>query len=540
MNKRGGAVRGGIVLLLIIGLCGAWFGPEAGVVRAAAPTIAVLVVPVGPSAGLTGPRLAGSSLLWQDTGGVFGVNLVTGKPLPIPAAGAAQPDIAGTFVAYRQGTAGVVTLDLSTGGAATTIPVGDARSVDGVAVSETGVVAWRVQDAGGVAVKVWDRSTGAVTEVGRIPTERLAGQTLGVPRASGRRVVFADLTADITHLSRFIVYNLDDGSRTAINDAFGGAPVYDFRAGRLAVVQSTRISVFDLNTNAVETLPVLAPQGQPVTSITTDGASVIYGTGTAVYGYDLARKMGYTVVNGGRANIAGLTVSGATVVWSESGTLIGRVVAFGDTAPPVVLRTDYQYFPQTGYIVGYTFLRYWLGNGGAPIFGYPLTNDTVDPATKLVVQYFERSRFESHPENVGRGDVVQLTNVGRIVTTGRMDPAFVPQPLVPQGADRTYFAQTQHALQGAIKTYFERNGGVAVFGYPISEETIESSPTDGLVYTVQYFERARFELHPEITDSPNGIQLGQLGRQILQGQLGLYRPECTPQFIQKPILPDCK
>ncbi len=100
--------------------------------------------------------------------------------------------------------------------------------------------------------------------------------------------------------------------------------------------------------------------------------------------------------------------------------------------------------------------------------------------------------------------------------------------------------QTQHALQGAIKTYFERNGGVTVFGYPISEETIEPNPTDGLVYTVQYFERARFELHPEITDSPNGIQLGQLGRQILQGQLGLYRPECTPQYIQKPILPECK
>ncbi len=538
MQKRGGAVRGGIVLLLIVGLCGAWFGPDAGAVRAADPTIAVLPVPVGPSAGLTGPRLAGSSLVWQDTGGVFGVNLVTGKPLPIPAAGATQPDIAGTYLAYRQGATGVATLDLTTGTAAN-IAVGDARSVDGVAVSETGVVAWRAQDAGGVVVKAWDRGTGTVTEAGRIPAERLTGENLGVPRASGRRVVFANLTADITHLSRFIVYNLDDGSRTAINDAFGGVPVYDFRAGRLAVVQSTRISVFDLNTNAVEAFSVLAPQGQPVTSITTDGATVMYSTGTAVYGYDLARKTGFTVAMG-RANISGLTVSGATVVWSENGTLIGRVVAFGDTAPPVVVRTDYQYFPQTGYIVGYTFLRYWIGNGGAPIFGYPLTNDTVDPATKLVVQYFERSRFESHPENAGRGDVVQLTNVGRIVTAARTDPAFAPQPLVPQGMDRTYFVQTQHALQGAIKTYFERNGGVAIFGYPISEETIEPSPTDGLVYTVQYFERARFELHPEITDSPNGIQLGQLGRQILQGQLGLYRPECTPQYIQKPILPECK
>ena len=534
----GRVLRGCAAAVLMVGLYGSWLGPVTNTVRAADPGISALTVPVGPSAGLTGPRLSGAGLVWQDTGGIFGVDLASGKPLPLAAGGNAQPDIAAQFVAYRQGTTGVSLLDL-TRGAPIAIPVGDASAVNGVAVSEAGTVAWLAQDGGGSVVKAWDHNTGAVADVGRIPTERAMSESLGAPRASGRRVVFPDITADPTHLSRFIVYNLDDGTRTAINDVFGGAPVYDFRLGRLAVVQNTRIAVFDLDTNAVEVFNVLAPQGQKVTSIATDGASVVYSTGTAVYGYDLARKVGYTVASG-RANITSVAVSGAAAIWSEKGTLVGRLVSFPDSAPPVIVRTDYQYFPQTGYITGYTFLRYWLGNGGPMIFGYPLTNDTVDSASKLVVQYFERSRFESHPENAGTGTVVQLTNVGRIVTAGRTEPAFVPQPLVPQGADRTYFSQTQHALQGAIKTYFERNGGVAVFGYPISEETIEPSPTDGLVYTVQYFERARFELHPEITDSPNGIQLGQLGRQILQGQIGLYRPECTPQYIQKPILPECK
>ena len=535
----GRVLRGCAVAVLIVGLCGSWIGPETYTVRAADPGISALVVPVGPSAGLTGLRLSGASLVWQDTGGVFGVNLASGKPLPISASGGAQPDVTAQFVAYRQGATGVSLLDLTTGGAAA-IPVGDATAaVNGVAVSEAGVVAWLAQDSGGSVVKTWDRSTGAVSEAGRIPTERAMGESLGTPRASGRRVVFPDITAAPARLSRFIVYNLDDGSRTAINDAFGGTPIYDFRVGRLVVAQNTRIAIFDLDTNAVEVFNILAPPGQKVTSIATDGANVVYSTGTAVYGYDIARKVGYTLATS-RANITSVAVSGAAIIWSEKGTLIGRLVSFPDNAPPIVVRTDYQYFPQTGYITGYTFLRYWLGNGGAAIFGYPLTNDTVDSASKLVVQYFERSRFESHPENVGTGTVVQLTNVGRIVTAGRTDASFVPQPLVPQGADRTYFVQTQHALQGAIKSYFERNGGVTVFGYPISEETIEPNPTDGLVYTVQYFERARFELHPEITDSPNGIQLGQLGRQILQGQIGLYRPECTPQYIQKPILPECK
>ncbi len=79
-----------------------------------------------------------------------------------------------------------------------------------------------------------------------------------------------------------------------------------------------------------------------------------------------------------------------------------------------------------------------------------------------------------------------------------------------------------------------------VFGYPISEETIEPNPADGVAYTVQWFERARFEFHPEFGDSPDSITLGQLGRQLLLGQTGLYRPQCSPLYIQKPLLPECR
>ncbi len=37
---------------------------------------------------------------------------------------------------------------------------------------------------------------------------------------------------------------------------------------------------------------------------------------------------------------------------------------------------------------------------------------------------------------------------------------------------------------------------------------------DGKAYTVQYFERARFEWHPE-NPAPYDVLLGQFGRQIL-------------------------
>ena len=61
--------------------------------------------------------------------------------------------------------------------------------------------------------------------------------------------------------------------------------------------------------------------------------------------------------------------------------------------------------------------------------------------------------------------------------------------------------------------YWTANGGLAQFGYPISElvtETLE----DGKPYQLQYFERARFELHPE-NQPPYDVLLGQFGRRIL-------------------------
>jgi hypothetical protein len=56
---------------------------------------------------------------------------------------------------------------------------------------------------------------------------------------------------------------------------------------------------------------------------------------------------------------------------------------------------------------------------------------------------------------------------------------------------------------------------VPIVGLPISDQFEEKS-TDGKTYWVQYFERARFEFHPEYTP-PHDVLLGLLGRQ-------LYRP----------------
>jgi hypothetical protein len=66
--------------------------------------------------------------------------------------------------------------------------------------------------------------------------------------------------------------------------------------------------------------------------------------------------------------------------------------------------------------------------------------------------------------------------------------------------------------------YWQAHGGLAQFGYPISEP-FRQQLENGQTYTVQYFERARFEYHPN-NDPPYDVLLGQFGRLILARQGG--------------------
>ncbi|MEO8287397.1 MAG: hypothetical protein ABI670_13310 [Chloroflexota bacterium] len=69
-------------------------------------------------------------------------------------------------------------------------------------------------------------------------------------------------------------------------------------------------------------------------------------------------------------------------------------------------------FPETGYKVGGAFFDYWQAHGGLFQFGYPLSPELKESGTNLVVQYFERARFEYHPENAGTPYAVLLTLLG--------------------------------------------------------------------------------------------------------------------------------
>jgi len=181
------------------------------------------------------------------------------------------------------------------------------------------------------------------------------------------------------------------------------------------------------------------------------------------------------------------------------------------------------YFAETGHTLRGMFLQYWQAYGGLAQFGDPLTEEFFEPSgpgnSPLQVQYFERSRFEMHRDNSVTPNDVLMGLLGR--EFHQQDPPADPLPSPAQ-----YFPQTGHNLSGAFLQYWQTHGGLFVHGYPISEPAMETG-TDGKQYLTQWFERSRFELHPENTGTPYEVLLGQLGRQLAEKKgypYGWYPP----------------
>jgi hypothetical protein len=164
-------------------------------------------------------------------------------------------------------------------------------------------------------------------------------------------------------------------------------------------------------------------------------------------------------------------------------------------------------FPETGHSICKAIEQYWQRTGGLSQFGYPISEplDEASPIDGKVyrTQYFERARFELHPENAGTPYEVLLSQLGTIFHK--------PDPAVPALNDglHSYFPNTGHNVSTVFNSYWQLHGGLAVNGYPISEE-LQELLADGRTHTVQYFERARFELHPE-NRPPYNVLLGALG-----------------------------
>ena len=180
-------------------------------------------------------------------------------------------------------------------------------------------------------------------------------------------------------------------------------------------------------------------------------------------------------------------------------------------------------FPETKQCLSGAFRDYWQSHGALEILGLPISQPFVDNRG-LIVQFYERAIMEWHPEN-GPDYQVLLTRLGAERLGSRPEGAVPPQqPCLPPSC--ALLTQTQHTLRDTFLTYWQRYGGLPVFGFPLTEAFMEISPTNGQAYLVQYFERNRFELHPEYAGSRYEVLLGLLGAEQLKTQ---------PALLDRPV-----
>lgn len=221
--------------------------------------------------------------------------------------------------------------------------------------------------------------------------------------------------------------------------------------------------------------------------------------------------------------------------------LLVGAVALVAPIPGAQAQTEERCFAETGYCMQGRIREFWERNGGLPVFGLPISPQQEEEIEGVArqVQWFQRNRLELHPENerpydvqLGRLGVLLLEQQGRDWLT--FPKADGPRP------GCLFFAETGHNVCTEILTAWQVEGidlnqdgisgnsnaeSLALFGLPISEEQSEMLP-DGQERTVQYFERARFERHPEHAP-PHNIQLGLLGIEIY-GDIWDRPRESTP------------
>lgn len=209
----------------------------------------------------------------------------------------------------------------------------------------------------------------------------------------------------------------------------------------------------------------------------------------------------------------------------------------------MIAQEERRCFPETGLCIAGRIRAYWEQNGGLAVFGYPITPQQEERTEGLVrqVQWFERNRLELHPENAPPYDVL-LGRLGAAMLDqqGRDWQAFPPGE--PQEGC-AFFTATHHTVCADFLTAWRSSGleldgqpgttedeSLALFGLPLSEPQQETL-SDGQVYTVQWFERARFEAHPE-HEPPYHVLFGLLGNEMHTSPP--VQPEVTPSATPTP------
>jgi hypothetical protein len=163
------------------------------------------------------------------------------------------------------------------------------------------------------------------------------------------------------------------------------------------------------------------------------------------------------------------------------------------TSIPPANDPNRRYFRETGHTTGYAFLDYFDMHGGSDILGFPITEFKLENGR--IVQYFQRTRMEWHPE-FPPGQRVQLGELGQVYATTRLPPSVLqpPSDQITTAAQVTAiraiaslrWAVSKPAGQQTLHVYVLDQRGrpvsgaavSAVVSFPTGDKNVTLGPTD--------------------------------------------------------------
>lgn len=178
---------------------------------------------------------------------------------------------------------------------------------------------------------------------------------------------------------------------------------------------------------------------------------------------------------------------------------------------------------ENGHFVCDQFLEMWQSRGldmGDPgvsfreslaLFGMPWTQTFQQNG--LAVQYWERSVAELHTDVTGDWGPILLRRLGADLEN-QLPQEFRDFRVPDNTCEGRYFPETTGCIQPDFLEFWENNGGIQVFGFPLNDATTLDTPNG--TFKSQWFERHVIEHHPENAGTPYEYLLRRLGAESLE------------------------
>lgn len=285
----------------------------------------------------------------------------------------------------------------------------------------------------------------------------------------------------------------------------GGTIIY-------SVKRNGQWDVFGYDTATTAEFPIAVGSGVHGAVVASGGtlAYEVYRDGSwDIMGYNLKDKREFPIATGAGDQVEP-QISGPMVVYrnlNATGGTPALMLYNVETKQSKTVAKDH--FLQTHAISGDLVVWEDWRSGMPNVFAYDL---------KKSVEYtMTRSGSARAPFVAGKviGWLTSGAFSARVTAVRMVDrlPTDHLDPPTDKTPDVQYFDQTGHFLKYGFKEFWQNNGALTYFGYPISEEFDEKAP-DGQDVTVQFFERAKLEF-VKATGKP---RIGLVGTELTRGR----------------------